>query len=311
LVKQKEEKKNMNARLYDPVIGRFFSPDKYVANSSFTQDFNRYSYARNNPLHYVDPSGHKMKWWQGLLIVLGVDALAGGAISSAIITTGITLAPMMTEQSYELQKFISPVAVKFSFGFGDRNHIGIDASFGMLKGSGYRWHGGASYYGGKNVYGGYKGWETRTGAELSIGNISISGTTFKAGEFSQTLNRITLGNPFVNVSYENDYLFGLGAPLGRYNADGGDRWRTAAVGMNFGPLNVNLNMFTGDPGLDGDYRQENVAMINGHLTYTGGTANKYRAGVLSFGFGPIRIGRNSEQIRLIFQNKLAHDILNG
>ena len=51
---------NMNGRLYDPVIGRFFSPDKYVANSSFTQDFNRYSYARNNPLHYTDPSGHKI-----------------------------------------------------------------------------------------------------------------------------------------------------------------------------------------------------------------------------------------------------------
>jgi len=48
---------NMNCRLYDPVIGRFFSPDKYVANSTFTQDFNRYTYARNNPLMYTDPSG--------------------------------------------------------------------------------------------------------------------------------------------------------------------------------------------------------------------------------------------------------------
>jgi len=48
---------NMNGRLYDPVIARFFSPDKYVANSSFTQDFNRYTYARNNPLMYTDPSG--------------------------------------------------------------------------------------------------------------------------------------------------------------------------------------------------------------------------------------------------------------
>ena len=48
---------NMNGRLYDPVIGRFFSPDKYVANSSFTQDFNRYTYARNCPLMYTDPSG--------------------------------------------------------------------------------------------------------------------------------------------------------------------------------------------------------------------------------------------------------------
>jgi hypothetical protein len=32
---------NMNGRLYDPVIGRFFSPDKYVANSSFTQDIQK------------------------------------------------------------------------------------------------------------------------------------------------------------------------------------------------------------------------------------------------------------------------------
>ena len=306
---------NMNGRLYDPVIARFFSPDKYVANSTFTQDFNRYSYARNCPLMYTDPSGHKLKWWGWLLIGLGADALTGGAISGAIITTGITAAPLTSEATYELQKFISPVAVKFSFGFGSVNHIGIDASFGLMKGFGllpsYRWHGGASHYGGNNVYGGYKGTETRTGAEFSIGTFSISGTKFKAGEFSQTLNKITYGGPFTNVSYENDYMFGMGAMLGRYNADGGDRWRTAAVGMNFGPFNINLNMFTGDPGLDGDYRQENVEMINGHLTYTGGTANKYRAGVLSIGFGPIRIGRNSEQIRLIFQNKLAHDILNG
>jgi RHS repeat-associated protein len=51
---------NMNGRLYDPVIARFFSPDKYVVNSSFTQDFNRYSYARNNPLMYTDPSGESI-----------------------------------------------------------------------------------------------------------------------------------------------------------------------------------------------------------------------------------------------------------
>jgi len=56
----------MNGRLYDPVIGRFFSPDKYVANSSFTQDFNRYTYARNNPLHYTDPSGNII-WVIGLM----------------------------------------------------------------------------------------------------------------------------------------------------------------------------------------------------------------------------------------------------
>jgi len=76
LVKQKVEKKyitnrgftghehynffkiiNMNGRLYDPVICRFFSPDNFVLDNTFTQDFNRYSYARNNPLKYIDPTG--------------------------------------------------------------------------------------------------------------------------------------------------------------------------------------------------------------------------------------------------------------
>jgi len=48
---------NMNARLYDPLLGRFLSPDPYVQAPDFTQNFNRYSYALNNPLKYTDESG--------------------------------------------------------------------------------------------------------------------------------------------------------------------------------------------------------------------------------------------------------------
>jgi RHS repeat-associated protein len=48
---------NANARLYDPVIGRFFSPDPYVQMPDFTQSFNRYSYCMNNPVMYSDPDG--------------------------------------------------------------------------------------------------------------------------------------------------------------------------------------------------------------------------------------------------------------
>lgn len=49
---------NMNARLYDPVLGRFLSPDPFVQMPDFTQNFNRNSYCLNNPLVYVDENGN-------------------------------------------------------------------------------------------------------------------------------------------------------------------------------------------------------------------------------------------------------------
>jgi len=48
---------NANGRIYDPCMGRFLSPDIVVQSPDFTQDYNRYSYAINNPLKYTDPSG--------------------------------------------------------------------------------------------------------------------------------------------------------------------------------------------------------------------------------------------------------------
>ena len=48
---------NMNARIYDPLLGRFLSPDPEVTDTERMQNFNRYSYVLNNPLAYTDPSG--------------------------------------------------------------------------------------------------------------------------------------------------------------------------------------------------------------------------------------------------------------
>lgn len=48
---------NMNARIYDPLLGRFLSPDPQISAPDDLQDFNRYSYAWNNPLFVTDPSG--------------------------------------------------------------------------------------------------------------------------------------------------------------------------------------------------------------------------------------------------------------
>ncbi|MBF1569509.1 MAG: hypothetical protein HXO18_10660 [Prevotella shahii] len=66
---------NMNARLYDPVLGRFLSPDPYVQMPDFTQNFNRYSYCLNNPLKYVDKDG-KILWF-----IPVIAAVVGGGVN--------------------------------------------------------------------------------------------------------------------------------------------------------------------------------------------------------------------------------------
>jgi len=63
---------NMNGRVYDPLIGRFLSPDMYVQLPGFSQSFNRYSYCLNNPLKYTDPDG---------------ESIIGAVIVGAIIGT--------------------------------------------------------------------------------------------------------------------------------------------------------------------------------------------------------------------------------
>ena len=69
---------NMNARLYDPALGRFLSPDPYVQNPDFSQNFNRYSYCLNNPLIYVDQNG---EWF----LIDDLIAAAIGGIFNVIV----------------------------------------------------------------------------------------------------------------------------------------------------------------------------------------------------------------------------------
>jgi RHS repeat-associated protein len=48
---------NMNGRVYEPLLGRFLSPDPFIQSPRDPQDLNRYSYVMNNPLSLTDPSG--------------------------------------------------------------------------------------------------------------------------------------------------------------------------------------------------------------------------------------------------------------
>ncbi|MEA3505870.1 MAG: FG-GAP-like repeat-containing protein, partial [Bacteroidota bacterium] len=49
---------NMNGRVYDPALARFLSPDPFIQAPEISQNYNRYSYALNNPLKYTDPTGY-------------------------------------------------------------------------------------------------------------------------------------------------------------------------------------------------------------------------------------------------------------
>lgn len=48
----------MNARYYVPGIGRFASADTIIPNSTHPQSYNRYTYALNSPIEFVDPTGY-------------------------------------------------------------------------------------------------------------------------------------------------------------------------------------------------------------------------------------------------------------
>jgi RHS repeat-associated protein len=91
----------LNSRYYNPKIGRFISTDTIVSEIHNTQAWNRYSYVQNNPLRYIDPSGHFWKeigkWfkdhWKTIVTVVVSVAVIVAAIVISVVSFG-TLAPL-------------------------------------------------------------------------------------------------------------------------------------------------------------------------------------------------------------------------
>jgi RHS repeat-associated protein len=48
-------------RYYDPLLGRFLSPDPVETDPNSGGNFNRYWYANNNPYRYTDPDGRRAR----------------------------------------------------------------------------------------------------------------------------------------------------------------------------------------------------------------------------------------------------------
>jgi RHS repeat-associated protein len=307
---------NMNARLYDPAVGRFLSPDPFVQMPDFSQSFNRYSYCLNNPLKYTDPNGEN--FWDVLKYVF-----TRGNAAAFMISTGMGLYPILeastgglftatyatvfpfTSQSYDLQKYISPIAVNFSPTISnERFSIDFDISGGTpLLGApvGSRSNLGFSYV--FNDYDNmYKGWEGRYGVEFGMNTFTYTGLAYtrydrQGSEYDQWRNMMTLGSPLapLRVQNDNDMLFFVGGGTDMYYTQG---TRVSFLG---GLMDIGLDVVTGN----GDMENLGKGGPNG---YYQDEKNKHRAGILSFRFGPFRFGYNSEPIRDYFQNGL-HDVI--
>ncbi|WP_047535755.1 FG-GAP-like repeat-containing protein [Shewanella sp. ZOR0012] len=62
---------HMNGRIYDATIGRFMQADPFIQAPTDTQSYNRYSYVKNNPMSYTDPSGFFFKRLYKALMDIG------------------------------------------------------------------------------------------------------------------------------------------------------------------------------------------------------------------------------------------------
>ena len=83
---------NMNARFYDPVVGRFMGYDPAPVTSENLFSFNRYAYANNNPMLYTDPTGLLSWSTVGRLFSSVADTFISSSTKSDVMSAEADLA---------------------------------------------------------------------------------------------------------------------------------------------------------------------------------------------------------------------------
>ena len=231
---------NMNARLYDPVLGRFFSPDPQVQNPFSTQGFNRYSYCGNNPVMYVDEDGEFALWFAMLI--------------GATVVGGINLGIHISQGDVS----------NFWQGLG---YFAQGALAGGIIGA--TWYGGISLLangsGWGYVFTGIKGLDLVSTGLSMIQNPTNASRIFLGRYyfdenmlhgFSQAITRFTKESPQTWIGYNYTQFRNLSGYVDRVDYIGGatfatDEYSSSRQGMTWGSF---INMWIRD-GIDGDFKE--------------------------------------------------------
>lgn len=98
---------NMNARSYDPVVGRFLSPDSMIEDYFKGQILNRYTYVGNNPLSFADPSGHcflgcfwKTPIFKAVLVTAAILTFNYEVLPGMVLGSGATHAALLSKLGF-------------------------------------------------------------------------------------------------------------------------------------------------------------------------------------------------------------------
>lgn len=264
---------NMNGRMYDPLLGRMFSPDRYIQNPQFTQSYNRYSYCWNSPLRYTDPSGELldgMLWASAYLGELCSNLISG---ESRPFAKANTTANNVTNElgsfgqvtvyqddhstlSMGFDVLNLGVGVKYNYHNGDFNaNAGVGLGLGGFSGASNVVSGAATFS--ENLHIGDASVVLGAGGGTNGSTYSYSGSIQAAysgyslsyssnhyggangdGYAPQNTGTIGIGINDFHISHENDFL----------TSGGEDRFRTAALSIGVGRVSVVANINTNDPG---------------------------------------------------------------
>lgn len=172
---------NANARLYEPSTGRFLSPDPFIQAPDYSQNYNRFAYAFNNPLCFYDPDG-KFVWFVPVII----GAVAGGYVGGAIQqghggVSGANWNPFGGGQGSWDNTAWQGIAVGAIAGAG----LGLGVSYGAaLAGTHVTAASGASMFTTASSTS-FTGWNIVANG-LIAGNVNMASRALQGGDWKQT-----------------------------------------------------------------------------------------------------------------------------